>query len=76
MMDCNFPNMAMAMPLMWPEIHANGDRQQFQQPWHHLESLSQPVWIKEENQPNLVASENSPMTYESPANSGKMLRNG
>ncbi|XP_021724053.1 transcription factor bHLH48-like isoform X1 [Chenopodium quinoa] len=69
-MDCNLPNMT--MPLMWPEIHVNGDRQQFQQQWHPLEALSQPVWVKEENHPNLVASENSLMTYDSPANSASL----
>uniref|UniRef100_A0A803MA64 BHLH domain-containing protein n=1 Tax=Chenopodium quinoa TaxID=63459 RepID=A0A803MA64_CHEQI len=69
-MDCNLPNMT--MPLMWPEIHVNGDRQQFQQQWHHLEALSQPVWVKEENHPNLVASENSLMTYDSTANSASL----
>lgn len=72
MVDCNLPNMA--MPLMWPEIHVTGDRPQFQQQWQ-LESLSQPVWVKEENNRNVVASENSLMTYDSPGNSGKLLQN-
>lgn len=70
MMECNLPNMP--MPLMWPEIHVNRDRQQFQQQWHHLESLSQPVWVKEGNHPNLVASETSLMTYDSPSNSASL----
>lgn len=63
----------MAMPLMWPENHVNGDRPQFQ-PQSYLESLSQPVWVKEENHRNLVASENSLMTYDSPQNSGNLLQ--
>lgn len=66
-MDCSFPNMA--MPVMWPEIQMNGDRQQFQQQWH-FESLNQLVWAKEEDQHNLVTSENSLLTYDSSANSG------
>ncbi|KMT15386.1 hypothetical protein BVRB_3g060900 [Beta vulgaris subsp. vulgaris] len=69
MVDCNLPNMA--MPLMWPEIHVTGDRPQFQQQWQ-LESLSQPVWVKEENNRNVVASENSLMTYDSPGNSASL----
>ncbi|KAL2923757.1 Transcription factor bHLH48 [Bienertia sinuspersici] len=67
MMDCNYPNIA--VPLMWPEMHVNGDRQSIQ-PQSYLESLSQPVWVKEENHRNVVASENSLMTYDSPPNSG------
>lgn len=68
-MDCSFPNMA--MPVMWPEIQMNGDRQQFQQQWH-FESLNQLVWAKEENQHNLVTSENSLLTYDSSANSASL----
>nr|WCO08248.1 hypothetical protein [Suaeda aralocaspica] len=69
MMECNYTNMA--MPLMWPEIHVNGDRQQIQ-PQSYLESSTQPVWVKEENQCNLVASESSLMTYDSPPNSASL----
>lgn len=68
-MDCSFPNMG--MPLMWPEIQTNGHRQQLQQQWH-FESLNQPVWVKEENQRNLVTSENSLLTYDSSANSASL----
>lgn len=68
-MDCSFPNMG--MPVMWPEIQMNGDRQQFQQQWQ-FESLNQLVWAKEENQHNLVTSENSLLTYDSSANSASL----
>ncbi|CAO2822177.1 unnamed protein product [Amaranthus hypochondriacus] len=70
-MDCSFPNMAMQFPVMWPEIHHNGDRQQFPQQWH-TESLSRPMWIKEENHLSFVASENPRMSYDSPANSASL----
>ena len=70
-MDCNFPNVA--MPIMWPEVHLNADRQQFQQQWH-ADSSSHQVWVKEENHRNLVPSENSHMSYDSPANSGKVIQ--
>ncbi|XP_074306978.1 transcription factor bHLH48-like [Silene latifolia] len=69
MMDCNFPNMA--MPFMWPEIQMSGERQQLQQQWQ-FESLSQPVWVKEENHQSFVASENSLLSYDSPANSASL----
>ncbi|XP_057543377.1 transcription factor bHLH48-like isoform X2 [Amaranthus tricolor] len=68
-MDCNFPNVA--MPIMWPEVHLNADRQQFQQQWH-ADSSSHQVWVKEENHRNLVPSENSHMSYDSPANSASL----
>ncbi|KAK9725736.1 hypothetical protein RND81_05G165400 [Saponaria officinalis] len=68
-MDCNFPNMA--MPLMWPEFQINGERQEYPQQWQ-FESLSQPVWVKEENHSNLITSENSLLSYDSPANSASL----
>ncbi|KAL9240132.1 hypothetical protein vseg_014388 [Gypsophila vaccaria] len=69
MMDCNFPNMA--MPAMWPEFQMNVERPQFPQQWH-FESLNQPVWVKEENHSNLITSENSLLSYDSPANSASL----
>lgn len=67
-MDSNYPGMV--MPLMWPELQANGNRQQYeqQQQWH-LDAHQQPVWGREENQ-NFVTPENSLLSYDS-GNSGR-----
>lgn len=70
MMDCNFPNMT--MPIMWHEAQVNDNKQQLQ--WH-FESSNQQAWVKEVNHNHLVTSENSPLKYESSANSA-LLQSG
>ncbi|KAL9254360.1 Transcription factor bHLH48-like protein [Drosera capensis] len=68
-MDSNFSGMS--MPLMWPEPQFNGEGQQCQQQWH-LESLTHPLWPREGDRQNLITSENSLLSYDSPANSASL----
>lgn len=65
LMDYNVVNMATAI---WPESLGNGDRQEFQPQWQ-FQCLSQSAWVKDENQHNLINSENSLLSYDSSANS-------
>nr|XP_029146593.1 transcription factor bHLH48 isoform X2 [Arachis hypogaea] len=67
LMDSSIPNMA--SPLMWPEIPNNGNREQYQQPWQ-FDAFQQPVWGREEENPNFMTPENSMLSYDSSANSG------
>lgn len=67
-MDSNLFNMV--MPLMWPEVQVNASRQQYQQQWH-LDAHHQPVWGREEESHNFVTRENSLLSYDSSANSGR-----
>ncbi|XP_022766743.1 transcription factor bHLH48-like isoform X2 [Durio zibethinus] len=64
--DCNFPSMV--MPMMWPEVQVNGNRQQYQQQWH-FDALQQPVWGREEVCNNYITPENSLLSYDSSTNS-------
>jgi len=68
-MDYNIVNMATPI---WPESLVNGDRQEFQPQWH-FQCLSQSAWVKDESQHNLINSENSLLSYDSSANSGKVF---
>lgn len=68
-MDSNFPTTV--TPVMWPEISHNGNRPQFQQPWQS-DGFHQPLWGREENNPNFMTPENSLLSYDSPANSGRL----
>ncbi|GMH20126.1 hypothetical protein Nepgr_021967 [Nepenthes gracilis] len=65
-LESNFPSMV--MPLMWPDIQMLGNEQECQQQWH-LGSVNQPVWTRQEGHQNLIISENSLLSYDSPANS-------
>ncbi|KAK6149189.1 hypothetical protein DH2020_016714 [Rehmannia glutinosa] len=63
--------MGMFSPSILPEGQINGSRQvQYQQLWHSNE-LHQPVWAREENNPNFITPGNSLLSYGSSANSGK-----
>lgn len=68
-MDSNFSGMS--VPLVWPETQFNGEGQQCQQQWH-LESLTHPLWPREGDGQNLIASEHSLLSYDSPANSASL----
>ncbi|KAL5067215.1 hypothetical protein RYX36_018102 [Vicia faba] len=73
LMDSNFPTTV--APVVWPEIPHNGNRQQFQQPWQS-EAFHQPLWVREENTPNFMTPENSPLlSYDSSANSVSLHSN-
>lgn len=49
----------------------NGSRQQYQQqPWQ-LDGIHPPVWGREEDNSNFITPENSLLSYDSSANSGK-----
>ncbi|KAK3035147.1 hypothetical protein RJ639_032820, partial [Escallonia herrerae] len=63
LLDSNFSGII--MPSMWPEGQFNINRQQYPQVWH------QPVWGREEGNPNFITPENSLLSYDSSANSGK-----
>ncbi|MFQ6631831.1 hypothetical protein Gotur_009129 [Gossypium turneri] len=65
--DSNFPSMV--MPLIWPEVQVNGNKQQHQQQWQ-FDALQQPVWGREVCN-NYITPENSLLSYDSSANSGR-----
>ena len=67
-MDSDFPSMV--VPMMWPEDQVNGNRQQYQQQLH-FDALQQPVWGREEVCNNYITPENSLLSYDSSANSGR-----
>ncbi|KAK2653312.1 hypothetical protein Ddye_013168 [Dipteronia dyeriana] len=64
---------SMVMPLMWPELQVSGNRQQFEQQWHH-DAHPQPAWGREENN-NFLTPENSLLSYDSSANSASLHSN-
>lgn len=68
--DNNFPSMV--MPLMWPDVQVNGNRQQYQQMWH-FDGLHQPVWERESH--NIINADHSLLSYDSPTNSVSLLSN-
>ncbi|EOY09403.1 hypothetical protein QUC31_010526 [Theobroma cacao] len=72
LMDGNFPSMV--MPLMWPEVQVNGNRQQYQQQWH-FDAIQQPIWVREEVCNNYITPENSLLSYDSSANSATLHSN-
>lgn len=72
LMDSNFPNAV--SPAVWPEIPHNGNRQQFQQSWQS-DAFHQPLWGREENNPNFMTPENSLLSYDSSANSVSLHSN-
>lgn len=61
----------MVMPVMWPELQAHGNRQQYQQQWHHFDGHHQPLLGGAEESHNFVTPENSLLSYDSSANSGR-----
>lgn len=64
----------MVSPLMWPEIPVNGTRQQYQPQWHFDGSVNHQGWARDEhNHHNFSPPENSLLSYDSSANSGKEL---
>ncbi|XVE75668.1 hypothetical protein DITRI_Ditri12bG0111400 [Diplodiscus trichospermus] len=72
LMDSNLPSMV--MPLTWPEVQDNGNRQQYQPQWH-FDALQQPVWGREEVCNNYITPENSLLSYDSSANSATLHLN-
>ena len=69
-LESNFRSMV--PPLMWPEIPVNGTRQQYQQQWHFDGAVNQREWAMDEhNHRNFSTPENSLLSYDSSANSGK-----
>ncbi|KAL9331636.1 hypothetical protein ACSQ67_001246 [Phaseolus vulgaris] len=68
LMDSNIPSMM--TPLMWPEIPVNGNRQHYQQQWQ-FDAFHQPLWEREEVNHNFMTPENSLLSYDSSANSGR-----
>ncbi|KAH9678789.1 transcription factor bHLH60 [Citrus sinensis] len=67
LIDSSFPGMV--MPVMWPELQAHGNRQQYQQQWHHFDGHHQPLLGGAEESHNFVTPENSLLSYDSSANS-------
>lgn len=67
-MDSNLPSMV--TPHIWPEIPLNSNRQNYQQPWQ-LDAFHQPLWGREDNH-NFMTPENSLLSYDSSANSGRL----
>ncbi|KAM7265337.1 hypothetical protein ACFE04_003020 [Oxalis oulophora] len=74
LVDSNCPG-GMAMPLMWPDVQVNGDRQQQYQQWHIDALHQQTVWGRENNNHNLIMPENSLLSYDSSANSASLHSN-
>ncbi|KAA3472064.1 Transcription factor bHLH60 [Gossypium australe] len=70
LMDSNFSGMV--MPMMWPEVQPNSNRQQYLQQLH-FDAFQQPVWGREEVCNNYLTPENSLLSYDSSANSGNFL---
>ncbi|QCD97477.1 phytochrome-interacting factor 3 [Vigna unguiculata] len=68
LMDSNIPSMM--TPLMWPEIPVNGNRQHYQQQWQ-FDAFHQSLWEREEVNHNFMTPENSLLSYDSSANSGR-----
>ncbi|KAH9648076.1 transcription factor bHLH60 [Citrus sinensis] len=69
LIDSSFPGVV--MPVMWPELQAHGNRQQYQQQWHHFDGHHQPLLGGAEESHNFVTPENSLLSYDSSANSGR-----
>nr|KJB36080.1 hypothetical protein B456_006G139800 [Gossypium raimondii] len=63
----------MVMPLIWPEVQVNGNKQQHQQQWQ-FDALQQPVWGREVCN-NYITPENSLLSYDSSANSATLHAN-
>lgn len=67
--ESNYPGMV--MPSIWPEGQiSSGSRQQYHQQWQ-LDGLHPPAWVREENNSNFMTPENSLLSFDSSANSGK-----
>lgn len=62
----------MIMPMMWPEVQLNSNRQQYPQQLH-FDAFQQPVLGREEVCNNYLTPENSLLSYDSSANSGNFL---
>lgn len=69
LIESNLPSVV--TPLMWPEAPFNGTRQQYHQQQWHFDALHQPLWAREEDNQTFITPENSLMSYDSPANSGR-----
>ncbi|TYJ12467.1 hypothetical protein E1A91_A11G352900v1 [Gossypium mustelinum] len=72
LMDSNFSGMV--MPVMWPEVQLNSNRQQYPQQLH-FDAFQQPVWGREEVCNNYLTPENSLLSYDSSANSVSLHSN-
>ncbi|KAE9590754.1 putative transcription factor bHLH family [Lupinus albus] len=68
LVESNLPSMV--TPLMWPEIPQNGSRQHYQQHWQY-DAFHQPLLGREEENHNFITPENSLLSYDSSANSGR-----
>lgn len=68
-MDSNLPS-TMVTPLVWPEMPLNSNRQHYQQQWQ-FDAFHQPLWGREEDNHNFTTPENSLLSYNSSANSGR-----
>ncbi|KAK8633134.1 hypothetical protein V6N13_013988 [Hibiscus sabdariffa] len=66
LMDSNFSGMV--IPMMWPEVQLNGNRQQYPQQLH-LDAFQQPVSGREEVCNSYITPENSLLNYDSSGNS-------
>ncbi|GAY55673.1 hypothetical protein CUMW_166030 [Citrus unshiu] len=73
LIDSSFPGVV--MPVMWPELQAHGNRQQYQQQWHHFDGHHQPLLGGAEESHNFVTPENSLLSYDSSANSATLHTN-
>ncbi|XP_057424314.1 transcription factor bHLH48-like [Lotus japonicus] len=70
--DSNFP--ATVAPIAWPEIPLNENRQHYQQSWQ-FDAFHQPLWGREEYNPNFMTPENSLLSYDSSVNSVSLHSN-
>ncbi|GAU36900.1 hypothetical protein TSUD_331730 [Trifolium subterraneum] len=69
LMDGNLPSMV--TPLVWPEIPLNINRPHYQQQWQ-FDAFHQPLWGREEDNHLFITPENSLLSYDSSANSGRL----
>lgn len=65
----------MVVPPIWAEGQSSGNRNQYQHLWL-IEGFHQPAWGRLEDNSSFVTPENSLLTYDSSANSGKSQLNG
>lgn len=65
----------MVVPPIWAEGQSSGNRNQYQHLWH-IEGFHQPAWGRLEDNSSFVTPENSLLTYDSSANSGKSQLDG
>ncbi|KAM7271229.1 hypothetical protein ACFE04_030443 [Oxalis oulophora] len=73
LVDSNYPGMA--MPLRYPEVQVNCDREQYPLQWHFDALHQQPVWGREDSHHNFITQDNSILSYNSSANSASLHSN-